>query len=439
MKKDQSGWISLVLYALVVLSLYLTWRILIVPSNTVTMQPVNPGSPTTPVAPSNVKSLEDIFKPHQMAVHTESDTYVTQSPEIMTDASEFLTKWKMKDVAFQMVYPETSYKDLLLGTGRVEIIFPSFIYLGSLSHYFDSLPEELYEHHISRILISINPEDPIYLTSDETRNVYTARRPEASMNPLISLYSQNQSEFQLSDAYLFEHGVTLLPRHSVSAKSMVYLVEKQPNSFFINYLFDDTTELRDDSTDVVTAYSDNMSELRINRDTGVLYYHRNSLDPVTLTPYEQVRDGFHFLKFIDTWTQSSYFSGFDEDTSEATFYRFVEGLPIFNSMDRGVIKIEMGNTHPLKIQYPTEVIQTPLTDREEIIDLPPTDEVISRLMNRGFDFNDFQDMQIGYDWKSSEESTRMAVLTPQWFVKIRGSWRSVESWLVLMEETEHGL
>ena len=110
MKKDQSGWISLVLYALVVLSLYLTWRILIVPSNTVTMQPVNPGSPTTPVAPSNVKSLEDIFKPHQMAVHTESDNYVTQSPEIMTDASEFLTKWKMKDVAFQMVYPEKQHK-----------------------------------------------------------------------------------------------------------------------------------------------------------------------------------------------------------------------------------------------------------------------------------------------------------------------------------------
>ena len=439
MSKYQSKLISFALYSLVVLSLYLTWRILIIPSTTVSMQPVNPVTTNTPIASSNVKSLEDIFAPHQMAVHTDSDTYVTQDPEIMKGVRDFLTGWKMREVSFQMVYPENSYKELLLETGRVEIIFPGFIYLGSLTHYFDSLPEELYEHRISRILISVNPEEPIYLTSDETKNVYTAQRAESSMNPLISLYSQNQSDFQLSDAYLFEHGVTLLPRHSVTAKSMVYLVEKQPNSFFINYLFDDTTELRDDSTDLVTAYSDNISELRINRDTGVLFYFRNSLDPVTLTPYQQIRDGFHFLKFIDTWTQSSYFSSFDEETSEATFYRFVEGLPIFNSMNRGVVQIEMGDGYPIKIQYPTEVIQTPLTDREEEVTLPVTDEVISRLMDNGFSFSDIEDMQIGYDWKSSEESKRMAELIPQWFVKIRGNWRSVESWLVTMEEAEHGL
>lgn len=439
MKQNQAKWISFVLYALVFLSLYLSWRILIVPSSIVSVQRVDPSSQGTSVPSTNVKSLEDLFAPYQLAVHSNMNTYVTQEPTVMSDVNKFMMEWKMQELQFERLYPESAYRELLLETGRVEVKFPAAIHFALLTQYFDFMPEELMDRQINRILISTDLSQPIYLVNDADRNVYIASRPEQSMQPLISLYTENQEAFRVADAYAFQEGISFLPRDPVELSSYSYLIEKQPNSFFINQLFEDTTELRDDSNEFVTAYSDNISELRINKDTGLLYYYRNNLDPTNIPAYQQVKDSFHSLKFIDTWTQNSYFVGYNSDISEITYRRFLKGLPVFNVQERGIVRMEMGNSYPIRIQYPTEVIQTPLEDREAVIELPRTQEVINMLTENGFAFSEIEMLQLGYEWRSSEESTRITEMTPRWFVKIDGTWKTVESWLTVMEESQYGL
>lgn len=432
MKQQQSIWISIVLYGLVAMSLFLTWRILIVPSTTVQVQGVNPSGQGTTVSNTNVIDLEDLFAPYQMAVHSNTNTYITQDDEIMADVQKFLATWKMRDVTLDETFTELEYRELLLQTGRIELRFPASAHLNMLSHYFEGVPEELQNHQINRILISTNQNEPIYLVNDQNRNVYRAERPESPLQPLISLYADQQEQFYLADAFAFSEGLTFLPQGEITVPSLFYLVEKQPNSFFINQLFDDTTELRDDSNDYVTAYSDNISELRLNKETGVLFYYRNTLDQTNNPPSQQVRDSFHALKFIDTWTQATYFSGYDDQSREILYRRFIEGLPIFSAQERGYIRMEMSNNYLIRIQYPTEVIQTPLTDREEQVTLPSAREVRDVLTSNGYNFADIEMMQVGYQWLSSEESSRIAELEPKWFVKMGGSWRTVESWLMVM-------
>lgn len=427
MKRIDSRWISFILYTLVATSLFLTWRILSVPSGTANLQTLAPTQPSTSI--SNVKDIEDMFAPNLLTFHTQMNTFVTQEERLVNQADAFLEEWKMSDLAFDSTFSKESYDALVLERNKVEIRFPAAMPLGMLARYFDSVPEELEGRTVTRILISTRVDDPIYLLDDGSKDVFTAVRSEAPIEPLMNLYNNNQTAYFSSNAYSFQETITYLPQAEIELESLDYLVEKQPNSFFIGQLFEDTTELRDDSNEVFTIYSDNISELRIHKETGILYYYRNNLDQIDLSVFQQIRDSFHALKFLDTWTQASYFNGFDPQSGEVMYRRYLNGLPISGALDRGLIRMEMASSGLVELYYPTEIIQTPLEDRLETVVLPDAQEAIEQLARVGVPYSAIQNMAIGYEWINNDESTRIASLMPRWFVKLEGSWNTLDNWL----------
>ena len=427
MKQIDSKWISFILYALVATSLFLTWRIMSVPSGSANIQTLAPTQSTTNI--SNVKNMEDIFAPHRLTFHTQSNSFVAADERIIKHADSFLVENPMGDIAFEATYDKESYDAFILRRDRVELRFPASIPLGMLSRYFDSVPDEMASNSINRILISTAADEPIYLLDDASRNVYTAVRFEESIEPLMRLYSANKDGYVNSNAYSFRDTIKFLPQADVELNRLDYLVEKQPNSFFIGQLFEDTTELRDDSNDVFTIYSDNISELRIHKETGILYYYRNSLDQEELSQFQQIRVSYHSLKFFDTWTQASYFDGYNAETGQVTYRRYLNGLPISGGLDRGSIRMEMTNSGLVELYYPTEIIQTPLEDRQEKIIHPDAQEVNTKLAAASIPYSAIEDMGIGYEWISNDESTRIASLVPHWFVKLDGTWDTVDGWI----------
>lgn len=437
MRQKESRLVSLVLYVLVSLSLFLTWRILAIPSQTLNLQPVAPTVQSPSI--STTKDLEEVFVPNQMAVHTDTHTYITKDTKILKDVNRFLTDWKMKDLSFLATYDSDEFNDLVLQTGRVEVKFPAAIHLDLISRYFEVLPEGLSNEMITRILLSPQSEDEIYLVNDDTKKVYTAQKSEKSIEPLLAIYTKNVDEFIPANAYAFSNGIVFMPQERVTVPVLVYLAEKQPTSFFINELFDDTTELRDNSDDLVISYSDNISELRISKDSGILYYYRNNLDRTSILPYRQVRNSFHELKFLDTWPGLSLYDGYDSVTDQITYRRYVNGIPIYDTKGMGAIRMKMANSGSTEIQFPTQIIQTPLEDRQKNIELPMGEEVIETLERKGYSFSDIEMIEVAYEWSNSDESNRIVELTPRWFVKMKGTWRTLDSWLIAMgEETEHG-
>lgn len=424
MRQIDSKWISFILYVLVATSLILTWRIMSVPSGSANIQTIAPTQPSTSI--SNVKNMEDIFAPHRLTFHTQSNTFVASDERIINHVDSFFEDNPLGEITFDSIYEKEDYDDFILKRNRIELRFPASIPLGMLSRYFESVPEEMGSNSVNRILISTVVEEPVYLLDDATRKVYTAERFEGSIEPLMRLYSTNKDAYVSSNAYSFQDTIKFLPQADVELNRLDYLVEKQPNSFFIGQLFEDTTELRDDSNDVFTIYSDNISELRIHKETGILYYYRNSVEQDDLTEFQQIRVSYHSLKFIDTWTQASYFDGYNKDTGQVTYRRYLNGLPISGVLDRGLIRMEMKNSGLVELYYPTEIIQTPLEDRQEKIILPDAQDIIAQLNAAGILYSAIEDMDIGYEWISNDESTRIASLVPRWFVKLDGIWNTVD-------------
>ena len=426
MKHKESPMLSALLYTLVAISLFLTVRILSTPSTVGLSQ-----NSTTSVSANltNTKKIEDVFAPIRMIIHTDRRIYLTQEPEIMQSVNELLSEGVFDGIEGVSTYTQEDYDALILSPTQLEIRFAEEVPLELLSRYFTNLQEEYYDEGVDRIIFNSKEEDPVYLLNDETKQVFTAARPDNLLQPLVELYEGQKEAYMEVESYQSESSISYLPTEAITIEKLVYLVEKPSNSYFIDLLFDDTTDLKDNGSDAFVSYSDNISELSIDKETGQLSYYRNILDAEELPDYRLIRDSFHEIKMLDNWTNPFYFYGFDEGTDNVYYRRYVNGYPIFGEVDYGLTQIHMSGSSLTELQFLTQVIQTPLTDRGEDVTLLSGKDLLAALDAGGYSSQEIQMIALGYDWTFSEESNRLVNLTPKWFIKIDGVWKALDQWI----------
>ena len=426
MKHKESPMLSALLYTLVAISLFLTVRILSTPSTVGLSQ----NSATSVSANlTNTKKVEDVFAPIRMIVHTDKRMYLTQMPEIMRSVNELLSESVFNGIEGVSTYTKEEYDALILSPTQLEIRFAEEVPLELLSRYFTNLQEDYYGVSIGRIIFNSKEEDPVYLLNDETKQVFTVARPANLLQSLAELYESQKEAYAEVESYETELAISYLPIEAITIQKLVYLVEKPSNSYFIDLLFDDTTDLKDNGSDEFVSYSDNISELSIDKETGQLSYYRNILDAEDLPDYRLIRDSFHEIKMLDNWTNPFYFYGFDKENDNVYYRRYVNGYPIFGEVDYGLTRIRMSGSSMTELQFLTQVIQTPLTDRGEDVTLLSGQDLLAALNAGGYSSQEIQMIALGYDWTFSEESNRLVNLTPKWFIKIDGVWKALDQWI----------
>ena len=426
MKHKESPMLSALLYTLVAISLFLTVRILSTPSTVGLSQ----NSATSVSANlTNTKKVEDVFAPIRMIVHTDKRMYLTQMPEIMRSVNELLSESVFNGIEGVSTYTKEEYDALILSPTQLEIRFAEEVPLELLSRYFTNLQEDYYGESIGRIIFNSKEEDPVYLLNDETKQVFTVARPANLLQSLAELYESQKEAYAEVESYETELAISYLPIEAITIQKLIYLVEKPSNSYFIDLLFDDTTDLKDNGSDEFVSYSDNISELSIDKETGPLSYYRNILDAEDLPDYRLIRDSFHEIKMLDNWTNPFYFYGFDKENDNVYYRRYVNGYPIFGEVDYGLTRIRMSGSSMTELQFLTQVIQTPLTDRGEDVTLLSGQDLLAALNAGGYSSQEIQMIALGYDWTFSEESNRLVNLTPKWFIKIDGVWKALDQWI----------
>ena len=426
MKHKESPMLSALLYTLVAISLFLTVRILSTPSTVGLSQ----NSATSVSANlTNTKNVEDVFAPIRMIVHTDKRMYLTQMPEIMRSVNELLSESVFNGIEGVSTYTKEEYDALILSPTQLEIRFAEEVPLELLSRYFTNLQEDYYGESIGRIIFNSKEEDPVYLLNDETKQVFTVARPANLLQSLAELYESQKEAYAEVESYETELAISYLPIEAITIQKLVDLVEKPSNSYFIDLLFDDTTDLKDNGSDEFVSYSDNISELSIDKETGQLSYYRNILDAEDLPDYRLIRDSFHEIKMLDNWTNPFYFYGFDKENDNVYYRRYVNGYPIFGEVDYGLTRIRMSGSSMTELQFLTQVIQTPLTDRGEDVTLLSGQDLLAALNAGGYSSQEIQMIALGYDWTFSEESNRLVNLTPKWFIKIDGVWKALDQWI----------
>ena len=431
MRQKESPILSAMLYILVAISLILTGRILSTPGTLSNSQ--NAGTNAPAASLTNTKNVEDVFAPTYMTVHTEQNVYLSQDAAVMKAVNAQLGEGEMAGIESVLAYTAEEYDAFVMSANQVEITFSEEVPLALLSRYFNDLQEDYFTDQVNRIIIPADEGAPIYLLSDSTKRVFVVSHPEQLGQQLAEIYDGNQGSFTPVIPYALADSITYLPEQEVTVQKLVYLVERPPNSFFINLLFDDTTELKDNGDDEFVSYSDNISELTIHKTTGLLSYYRNSLDNEEMSNYRLIRNSFHEIKMLDNWTNPFYFYDYDETTGNVYYRRYVNGFPIFGDVDYGLTRIKMSGSTVVELQFSTQVIQTPLTDREEATVLANGEQLLEELKNAGYPAEAIQKITVGYDWAFSEESNRIVNLTPKWFIKMDDRWQAMDKWIAERE------
>lgn len=416
---------KIVLAFLIVLSLVLTVQLWRNPGGYV----VQTDNKETPIVSSVTfdRQLAIVFGPTEVAEHTNQGTFVTKNNKVLDSLFTIFRNFEVNDIADPITLNSESYIDMVNQTGNVELIFSSSIPFGLYQESFSFLPREYENRTFNRMYLSVNNPGVIYFYNTRSMLFYEAEMSNVDMDLLTTVLEENKSsQIEVESVSVKEH-ITYLPVDTLELPVLNYLVEEQPNSLFIERLFDDTSEIQTIINDNVSRYYDYFSELSIDNQKDILTYTRPQVGNDNVSLSNRALTSFNKLIQYEHWPNELYFYGYSSVSNEVEFRRYIKGYPIFGTPDYGGTFISVSDNNVAGLEMPTVVAQTPISDQETKKVLHSMDELTALLTSSGHSLDDVDDIKVGYTWNYSDESNQVVTLEPSWYIKVNGNWISIQT------------
>ena len=414
---------KIVLTLLIVLSLFLTVQLWRNPGGYV----VQTDNTETPVVSSVTfdRQLSIVFGPTEVAQHTNQGTFITKKQEVLGSLFTVFQDWEVNDIADPITINGENYTETVAQPGNVEFLFSSNIPFGLYQDSFSFLPREYENRTFNRMYLSLDNPGVIYFYNTHSMLFYEAEITNLDSDLLTTVLEENEADAVAAESVSLKEHITYLPINPIELPVLNYLVEEQPNSLFIERLFDDASEIQTIIDDNLSRYYDYFSELSIDNEKDILVYTRAQVGNDNLSLSNRVLNSFNQLIQFEHWPNELYYYGYSSVTNEVEFRRYIKGYPIFGTPDYGGTFIAVSENSVTGLEMPTVVAQTPISDQETNKELYSIDGLTTALTNAGHLLKDIDDIKVGYTWNYSDESNRVVTLEPSWYVKINGNWMSI--------------
>lgn len=408
---------------LFVLSLFLSFVLWRNPGGYV-LQPENTETPVVSSVTFN-RRMAGVFGPTEVVEHSTLGSYLTKDKEVLSNVYTSFKDGEVTDLIDPVSLDEESYNQRVTQSESLEFVFSSSIPFNLYSDTFSFLPREYENRTFNRIYVSLTNLETIYYYNTHSQLFYEANITNIDMESLKTLFDDEETRsFAVQSVPLNDH-ITYLPLESFELPVLDYMVEEQPNSLFIERLFNDTSEIQTIVDEDITRYYDYFSELTIDNEKHVLTYSRPQASSDNLSLTERVRNSFNELIQFEHWPNEVYFYGLSSATNETEFRRYINGFPVFGEPDYGGTFITVSDNGIINLEMPTIVAQTPISNNDATEEMDAMQELTTVLNNAGYTLNSIDDIKIGYTWNYSDESSRVVTLSPNWYVKRDGRWMSV--------------
>ena len=428
MKKDLI--IKVVLVVLIILSLFLTFMIWTMPSQF--SEETNASQGTTSSV-SIARDMSQVFGPTQIVLHKNGEINVFTQTEIVTDITREFTKWKVDAIEEPIELTNEEYEEKLSQTNALEMVFVENISFGVFPDLFNDLAGEYQDRSFNRIYFSKDNPNQIYFYNTHSKLFYSETIEGIDQSKIDKLIEEEKAKSYLANAVLDEGNQVYTSIEEIELPYLSYLVERQTNQLFIERLFDDTSEVRENSAndENIVSYNDYVSELQINENTDILTYYRNRNAENKLSITETLRVSYNELIQYENWASDVHYFDYNDSTREVTYRRYIAGFPVFSEFsDYGTTHITVFEDGLSRLQVPLVIAQTPISDVEEQKTLQSGVSVLESLSASGYTSEEIDDIKIGYTWINSTESDRVINLEPDWYVKINGKWQLAQSLLL---------
>lgn len=416
---------KITLTVLIMLSLFLTVLIWRNPGGYV----VQTDTPETSVISSVTfdRQLSSVFGPTEVVYHTNQSSLLTKDSKVLGNMFSVFQEWEVTDIADPITLNGDNYIESVTESRAVELIFSNSIPFGVYQETFSFLPREYENRTFNRMYIPIDNPQSVYFYNTHSMLFYEAEASNIDLDLLTQVLNDDKVEYLQAESVSLKEHIVYLPVEPFEMPVLNYLVEEQPNSLFIERLFEDTSEIQTVINDELSRYYDYFSELSINNDKDMLTYTRPSVTNEGVSLTTRVLNSFNKLIQYEHWPNEVYYYGYSSVTTEVEFRRYIKGYPIFGEPDYGGTFITVADNNVTSLEMPTIVAQTPISDDHSDEKMYSSQNIEEVLANAGHDLETVDDIKVGYIWNYSSESNRVVTLVPSWYVEINGNWMSLQS------------
>lgn len=430
---------------LVALSLVLTWAIWTMPGK----DEKKANSNTNKLSEITVSRKDnEVFVPTMVVLHKNNTKELTVDTEIMRNFNKEFATWSFASIDSSEVYSGEEYTEKLSENNNVELVFPNELPFGLFSKFFGKLANVYKNETFQRITISLDNPTIIHFYNDREQKIYSGELENADKKKMSELLNASDKNYTAVALQKLGSKYVYLPTEEVKLPQYAYMVETQPNSFFIYRLFDDTSEVKESTAEAgYEQFNDNISRMKVRQSTNILSYYRNRTTTNKFDLVDMLKSSFYELQKYENWPGAVHYFNYNNQKQQAIYRRYIEGYPIFsnttqnstNEDDMGATYITVAENGLSQLQVPLIVAQTPLSDKEDEKQLVKGTDILASLNQVGIENEQIEGLEIGYCWTNSKESSRVVDLEPSWYACINGVWLNAESLISQKGGTTDGL
>lgn len=410
------------LIAMILLSLFLSWRIW---NNSDNKQLTKKQEQTTSKA-SLLKQPADIFVPINLIYHRLDGVHLYSN-------KESLLQGLVRQVISEAANGELGNGKKLESNALAESFEMNMSDELSLCYFLEinkkDIPDELSGSVTFKRLVLSLEDGQLYFLDKQNQLVFkmTVKMDSTKLKKILGDSSNRFLEIASTEGstglyYDFLDEIKL-PKYS-------YILATQSYSVFSTAFFQSTNDLSSNSEDLTNSdiklTNSAGDKMNVSFETGEVSFEgrlvsergEKSQESRSPTFFE---DSFSYLKKVgNSLSNLRYYEG---NEKKITYRNYVEGYPVFSPYSRGQVVF---NKEDQKISIHTnqETLQVPVPAEERVV-LRPTHEVIDELMSTGMTQADIQGIQIGYTWLGNKETKQVVDLSPEWYIKFDDQWRSL--------------
>lgn len=430
--------IRVMLFALILLSLVLTYAIWLSPTSKTA--DVNTSKQAVK-NDQNYAKATDAFLPLRGIWSLSTGTFQTSSENLLATTQARLTESTFGQLQ-EVAHGEENFESYTSLTNGIELSYEGGFSLTEYVKVFD-MPINLNSLNdsdqitFSKIQIDFTKKKLRFL-SYKQKLVYEASI-SADLTGLETIYQKNQDRFipMAEENSLVPNILSTADR--VRLKKYSYILTTQSYSLFRNAFFQNPDQAKgEEEASGTRSFVSGNEELMMDEQKRLVTF-KGEL-PEELAGESIYSQTFNYVSRLGTSVGNLRY--FDHKDGKMNYRIFVEGYPIFSQTSKGRISLMInqeskGSERQVEIETSMDTVQVPIPSDEEV-ELPSTLEVENNLAAVGVDLTKIKSFIIGYTWQDIDGVNKLVALTPEWFVKYDDTWYSADQLMQGNLETEAG-
>lgn len=420
--------IKVSLVIMVLLSLFLTWKIWTKPANRSLVEKNKDNSSEV----IQTKKVTDVFVATKLFFHPKEDTFLYSNKE--TSVLDISSKVSAFDFKHGKEIDTKEVNTALYASNSFSLVYPEELPLSvyeTINELELGIPSKMQEFKFNRIIFSLADEKAYFVNQQLTEGVeYDVAGDSDTINKLLKDETKNNyipvglTPENVANIYYIEDEIKL--------KTYSYILATPSVSTFTKAFFNQPNDLYANEGDNVNLANSEGESLTILADTGEVKYFGKLKQSNTSEDFSLYYDTFQYVENIGNTLGTLRF--FDAKETDVIYRNYIEGFPVFGQDMKGRLEVGVQNK-TVFVRTNQETIQIPIPSAETVT-LQPTKELMDELINSGADTNLIEDVQIAYEWQTNSETKQAIDLVPTWYVKYEDTWHSAAELIAKLQEGE---